>query len=125
LKNTSGTLDRTSGSLVDTSGSLINTSGSLADTSGRLKGISTSLVDTSNVLGTVLERATAIQLTLEDAQNPADKLGSKNIVDRLATANGLLGPAKADTGNILGGLTNVNASLKSICQKAGAGRTCG
>ena len=125
LKDTSGTLVRTSGSLVDTSGSLINTSGSLADTSGRLKGISSSLVDTSNVLVTVLERATAIQLTFEDAQNPPDKLGSKNIVDRLATVNGLLGPAKSDTGNILGGLEKVNTSLASICAKAGGvGRPC-
>jgi ABC-type transporter Mla subunit MlaD len=124
LKDTSGTLVLTSGSLVDTSGSLINTSGSLVDTSGILKGISGGLVDTSNVLVTVLNQATTIQHTLEDTQNPADKLGSRNILDRVNTANGILGPAKGDTGNILGGLQNVNASLKSICAKAGAGRSC-
>ena len=91
----------------------------MADTSGILKTISGGLVDTSNVLTTVLGRATTIQQTLEDIQNPANKLGSHNILDRVNTANGILGPAKADTGNILGGLGNVNGSLKSICAKAG------
>ena len=124
LKDTSGTLVHTSGSLIDTSNSLIDTSGSVADTSAILKKISGGLVDTSNVLTTILGRATTIGQTLEDIQNPADKLGSRNILDRVNTANGILGPAKADTGNILGGLGNVNASLKSICQKSGAGRPC-
>ena len=119
LKDTSGTLVRTSDSLVDTSNSLINTSGSLVDTSGILRKISGGLVDTSNVLTTVLGQAGTIDQTLEDIQNPADKLGSRNILDRVNTANGLLAPAKGDTGNILGGLQNVNASLKSICGKAG------
>jgi ABC-type transporter Mla subunit MlaD len=124
LKDTSGTLTHTSGSLVDTSNSLIDTSASVTDTSNILKKISGGLVDTSNVLVTVLGRATTIGQTLEDIQNPADKLGSRNILDRVNTANGLLGPAKSDTGNILGGLGNVNASLKSICSKSGAGRPC-
>jgi ABC-type transporter Mla subunit MlaD len=124
LKDTSGTLVRTSASLVDTSNSLIDTSGSLADTSGILKHVSGSLVDTSNVLVSILGQATTIKGTLEDLQNPADKLGSRNILDRVNTANSLLQPAKGDTGNILGGLQNVNASLKSICAKAGAGRSC-
>jgi len=125
LKDTSGTLVHTSGSLIDTSNSLIDTSNSVADTAGILKNkISAGLVDTSNVLVTVLGRATTIDQTLEDIQNPADKLGSRNILDRVNTANGILGPAKADTGNILGGLTNINASLKSICAKSGAGRPC-
>jgi len=124
LKDTSGTLVRTSGSLVDTSNSLIDTSASVADTSGILKKISGGLVDTSNVLTTVLGRATTIQQTLENVQNPADKLGSRNILDRVNTANGILAPAKGDTGNILGGLQNVNTSLKSICAKSGAGRPC-
>ena len=125
LKDTSGTLTRTSASLVDTSNSLIDTSASVADTAGILKSkISAGLVDTSNVLVTVLGRATTIQQTLEEIQNPADKLGSRNILDRVNTANAILGPAKSDTGNILGGLQNVNASLKSICAKSGAGRPC-
>jgi ABC-type transporter Mla subunit MlaD len=125
LKDTSGTLVRTSSSLVDTSNSLIDTSGSLADTSGILKHVSGSLVDTSNVLVSILGQATTIKGTLEDLQNPADKLGSRNILDRVNTANGLLTPAKGDTGNILGGLQNVNASLKSVCAKiAGVPRPC-
>ena len=125
LKDTSGTLTRTSGSLVDTSNSLINTSASLVDTSGILRKVSGGLVDTSNVLVSVLGHATSIEQTLEDLQSPADKLGSRNILDRVNTANGLLTPAKGDTGNILGGLENVNASLKSICAKAaGLSRPC-
>jgi hypothetical protein len=77
------------------------------------------------VLVSVLGHATTIEQTLEDLQNPADKLGSRNILDRVNTANGLLTPAKGDTGNILGGLENVNASLKSICAKAaGISRPC-
>ena len=124
LKDTSGTLVRTSASLVDTSGSLIDTSGSLADTSGILKKVSGGLTDTSNVLISVLDHVTTIDRTLEDAQSPADKLGSRNILDRVNTANGILAPAKGDTGNILGGLGSVNNSLKSICTKSGAGRSC-
>jgi hypothetical protein len=73
------------------------------------------------VLGQVLDRVTNIELTLEDAQNPGDKLGSAGIIDRLKVANGLLGPAKDDTGNILKGLDNVNGSLASICTKLGTG----
>lgn len=122
LKDTSGTLVRTSGSLVDTSGSLIDTSGSLISTSGMLKTISPSLVDTGNVLGQVLDRVTNIELTLEEAQNPGDKLGSAGIIDRLKVAVGLLQPAKDDTGNILKGLVGVNGSLDSICTKVGAGK---
>ncbi len=121
LKDTSGTLVKTSGSLVDTSGSLVDTSGSLVNTSGMLKAIAPSLVDTGNVLGQVLDRVTNIELTLEDAQNPGDKLGSAGIIDRLKVANGLLQPAKDDTGNILKGLTSVNGSLNSICNKLGTG----
>jgi ABC-type transporter Mla subunit MlaD len=119
LKDTSGTLVHTSDSLVDTSNVLVTTSGSLVDTSGILKKISSGVADTSNVLVTVLGQATTIDGTLEDIQNPADKLGSRNILDRVNTANGLLAPAKGDTANILGGLGSVNTSLKSICSKAG------
>src|SRR5256885_15529124 len=54
LKDTSGTLTDTSGALGDTSKSLIDTSRSAADTSGILKKISGGLVDTSNVLTTLL-----------------------------------------------------------------------
>jgi hypothetical protein len=122
LKDTSGTLVKTSGSLVDTSGSLVDTSGSLVATSGMLKAIAPSLVDTGNVLGQVLDRVTNIELTLEDAQNPGDKLGSAGIIDRLKVANGLLQPAKDDTGNILFGLKNVNGSLANICTKLGTGQ---
>ena len=122
LKNTSGTLVNTSASLVDTSGSLVNTSGSLVNTSGMLKAIAPSLVDTGNVLGQILDRVTNIEGTLEDAQNPGDKLGSAGIIDRLKVANGLLQPAKDDTGNILGGLKSVNGSLASICGKLGTGQ---
>jgi hypothetical protein len=117
LKDTSGTLVGTSNSLVDTSSSLVNTSGMLVNISG-------SLVDTSNVLVTVKDQAVAIEATLEDAQNPPDKLGAQNIWERVAVANGILAPAQGDAGNILGGLKNVNGSLSSICRKLGGGRTC-
>ncbi len=124
LVGTSGSLVNTSGSLVDTTGSLVNTSGSLTETSGILGGIAGSLVDTSNVLVNVKDIAVGIEGTLEDAQNPPDKLGTQNIWERVAVANGVLDSARGDTGNILGGLKNVNASLKSICGKAGGGRGC-
>jgi len=72
----------------------------------------------------VLGRATTIQQTLEDVQNPADKLGSRNILDRVNTANGILGPAKGDTGNILGQAQLADKLAKCIDQRLGTPGAC-
>jgi len=103
----------------DTANSLVDTSGSLVDTTGLLDRISKSLVDTSNVLVTVNGQAAAIEGVLEDAESPADNLGTHDIFERVQVANGVLSGAKADADNILVGLKGVNTSLKSICTKVG------
>jgi len=131
LKDTSATLGRTTGSLVSTSGSLVDTANSLGDTakslantSGILGGITKSLVDTSNVLVSVKDRVVTVKGTLQEAQSSPDGLGAQSIWQKVEVANGVLQPAKDDTGNVTSGLKSVNGSLSSVCKKLGAGRGC-
>lgn len=142
LADTSGKLGNITSLLVDTSGTLVNISGSLVDTTGTLgntsaalRGISASLVDTSNQLVSVRGTATRIRNTLNDAQRVGSN-GTNRIWRRVRFINGGpflgggnntrlggsganpngLNAVKADTGNILGGLREVNKHLTSICQ---------
>ena len=139
LVDTSGQLGNITSLLVDTSGQLGNISTSLIDTSDKLGRISPSLVDTSNQLVSVNRLAGRIDRTLKLAQR-TNSLGTHGIWRRVRRINGgpfrragdrndqdnsLAGPGanlnglvfvKADTGNILGGLRQVNRHLTSICQ---------
>jgi len=139
LVDTSGQLGNISTSLIDTSDKLGRISPSLVDTSNVLRRISPSLVDTSNELVSVNRLAGRIDRTLKLAQR-TNSLGTHGIWRRVRRINGgpfrragdrndqdnsLAGPGanlnglvfvKADTGNILGGLRQVNRHLTSICQ---------
>jgi uncharacterized protein YoxC len=131
LTTVDGSLGHTSGMLADTSGALNTTSAALdattkplSATADSLAGISNSLTDTtkllgdvSNILNTVRDRAGSIDVTLEAAESPPDHLGAAGIAERVAVANGPLGAAHGDTGNIVTGLTAVNDHLRSICVK--------
>ncbi len=95
LVDTSGTLVTISSSLDDTSGTLQGISPSLDDTSGMLQVISPSLDDTSGELISVLQLASRIDRTLEDAQRSeattpadADALGTNGIWRRVRFING-------------------------------------
>jgi hypothetical protein len=139
LVDTSGTLGNVSGSLVDTTGKLGNISGSLVDISGTLRRVSPSLDDTAGQLVTVRKLASRIDRTLVRAQS-VRSLGTNAIWRRVRFINGgpfrrpgqrrdednnLAGPGgnpngltpiKADSGNIVGGLQQVNRHLTSICE---------
>lgn len=95
LTSIEGSLQSIDASLKDTSGSLVNTDGVLR-----------------NALGTVNQ----ILSTLRDAQARPDELGTQHIHQRLRVANSILRPAKADTGNILTELREVDEHLVSICR---------
>ena len=86
-----------------------------------------SLKDTNGVLSSVLGQTGDVRNTLVDADDPPDGFGVQNIHQRVAFANGTgntgrfgtnpsnLSAAKADTGQILGQLQQVNKSLRGIC----------
>ena len=143
LVDTSGQLGNISGSLADTSGTLGGISGSLVDTAGILRRISPSLVDTANELTSIRTLAGRIDNTLVRAQS-VNSLGTNGIWRRVRFINGgpfrrpgaargpfgdgdnnLAGPrgnpnglvpVKADAGNILVGLREVNKHLTSVCE---------
>lgn len=114
LQEIDASLQDTTASLVDTSGSLSNTSGVLVNASDSVGVIEGSLADTSNVLVTVLGQAGEIESELEAAQN-AGSAGTNAVPGKVVTANGILGPAQADTSNIHAQLRGVNANLDGIC----------
>lgn len=58
-----------------------------------------------------------VHSTLESAENPPDRLGAAGIYQRVAVANGPLGAAKGDTGNIVSALGAVDGHLAGICAK--------
>ncbi len=113
LKPIPGQADAIIASLVSIDGKLRRTDGSLRDTSG--------------VLRTVLGQVGDVRGVLVDADDPPDGLGVQNIHQRVAVANGQgntgrfqsspnnLTNAKADTGNVLARLQDVNKHLNNIC----------
>ncbi|MDQ3587024.1 MAG: hypothetical protein M3375_01540 [Actinomycetota bacterium] len=139
LNDTAGQLGTISTSLIDTSDKLERISPSLVSTAGVLRRISPSLVNTSGQLVSVRRLAGRIDRTLKLAQRTRS-LGTHGIWRRVrfinggpfrrggdssdldtsiagpnANPNGLT-PVKADAGNILGGLRQVNRHLTSICE---------
>lgn len=117
LQNIDASLKDTSASLVDTSGSLNDTSGVLIGADTTVSNISNSLIDTSNVLSNVLQLASDIELTLEQAQG-ANSRGTSMIVGQIVAANDVLTPAQADTFKINGQLELTNQHLTAICTSA-------
>ncbi|MDQ4103771.1 MAG: hypothetical protein M3186_08715 [Actinomycetota bacterium] len=121
LTSIRGSAQSIDASLKDTSASLVNTSGSLVNTSGTLVGagqsaavISASLIDTSNVLLNILGTASAINGTLEAAQN-ADNRGTALVPGQVVTINNLLRGAEIDLSNINLQLQETNRHLINIC----------
>ena len=142
LQDTSGTLGNITGLLVDTSGTLGGVSGSLVSTTGILGRINCSLTNISRELVSVTQLAGRIDSTLVSAQS-VRSLGTNAIWRRVRFLNGGpfrrggaggdfgdadtsvagpgnnpngLTPVKADAGNILGGLREVNKHLTSVCE---------
>jgi len=139
LVDTSGRLGNISGSLVDTSGKLERISPSLASVSGTLRRVSPSLAATSRELVSVRTLAGRIDNTLKLAQR-ARSLGTNGIWRRVRFINGgpfrrpgdpndednsTAGPGgnpngltavKSDSGNIVGGLRQINRHLTSVCE---------
>lgn len=110
-----GQADEIIAALTSVRDHLVSVDSSLIDTTGVLQGTSASLVDTSGTLVSVRDLASSIEGVLESAESPGDNLGSSDIFERVATANGILQPVKNDTGNIIPQLVSVNGHLTSIC----------
>jgi hypothetical protein len=117
LTTTAGALGSTAGSLSDTARALIGTSSSLVDTASVLKGLAGSLADTSNVLNTVKTVGGQILDVLRHTQSNPDKLGTENIWMRADETLKIRDAAEKDTASIVGGITDVNKHLKSVCNR--------
>jgi methyl-accepting chemotaxis protein len=117
LTNTAGALGTTAGSLADTAKALVGTSSSLTDTASVLKALSGSLADTGNVLNSVKTVGAQILDVLRHTQSNPDQLGTENIWMRADVTLAVRAAAERDTANIVGGITEVNKHLKSVCTK--------
>jgi methyl-accepting chemotaxis protein len=117
LTSTSGALKTTAGSLADTAKALIGTSSSLVDTATVLKSLSASLADTSNLLNSVHDVGAQILTTLQHTQSNPEHFGTEDLWKRADVTLKVRDAAVKDTGNIVGGITDVNTHLKSICTK--------
>ena len=117
LTTTAGALQSTAGSLSDTAKALVGTSSSLTDTSSVLKGLSGSLADTGNVLHSVQTVGAQILAVLQHTQSNPDQLGTENLWMRADATLLVRSAAEKDTANIVGGITDVNKHLKSVCNR--------
>ncbi len=128
-----GSLDGIDPALKPIRGSTEDIRSALTSIDTKLKRTDGSLRDTSGLLRGILGQANNIRGMLVDADDPPDGLGVQNIHQRVAFANGVgntgrfgtnpnnLSAAKADAGNILGGLRDVNLHLRSICNSQAVG----
>jgi hypothetical protein len=82
-----------------------------------LKGLSGSLADTSNVLNSVKTVGAQILDVLKHTQSNPEKLGTENIWMRADETLVVRAAAERDTANIVGGITDVNKHLKSVCNR--------
>jgi hypothetical protein len=117
LTTTAGALGSTAGSLSNTAKALIGTSSSLNDTAAVLKGLSGSLADTSNVLTNVKNVGASILDVLKHTQSNPEQLGTENIWMRADDTLKIRAAAEQDTASIVGGITDVNKHLKSVCNR--------
>ena len=117
LTTTAGALSGTAGSLSDTAKALIGTSSSLGDTSSVLTSLAASLADTSNLLISVRDVGAQILATLKHTQSNPEGTGTENLWMRADVGLPIRAEAEKDTANIVGGLTDVNKHLKSICNQ--------
>jgi hypothetical protein len=118
LTTTAGALKTTAGSLSDTAKALLGTSTSLVEVSSVLKALAASLADTSNVLNSVHDVGGQILGVLKHTQSNPEKQGTEDLWMRADETLKVRDAAEQDTANIVGGLTDVNKHLKSICTKA-------
>jgi len=117
LTTTAGALGTTAGALSDTAKALVGTSSSLVDTASALKGLSGSLADTSNVLNSVKTIGAQILDVLKHTQSNPDQLGTENLWMRADATLTVRAAAEKDTANIVGGITDVNKHLQSVCNR--------
>lgn len=122
LGSVNGDLNATQGSLSSTAGILQHTDAALQSTSGRLVAVgrslratSGSLKDTHSLLVSVSGLAGRIDGVLENAESPRDRLGAKDIYQRVARANDPLRGIRGDSASILHHLDRTNRHLRSIC----------
>lgn len=124
LKTTSGSLTSTAGALKTTAGALsgtamalVGTSSSLNDTASVLKALAASLADTSNVLNSVHDVGGQILGTLRHTQSNPEHQGTEDLWMRADETLAVRAAAERDSANIVGGITDVNKHLQSICNK--------
>jgi hypothetical protein len=117
LTSTAGALKTTAGSLSDTAKALIGTSSSLVDTASVLKGLAASLADTSNVLNSVHDVGGQILGVLRHTQSNPEHLGTEDLWMRADVTLAVRDAAEKDSADIVGGITDVNKHLQSICNK--------
>ncbi len=119
--------------------SLVSTDDLLRGINGSLQGTNGSLRDTGSLLGSVDDLAGRVELTLEDAEAPPNRLdrrdacpsressagsvctgrvseGAEGIYERVAVTNSRLVPVRRDTSNIVDSLGEVDGHLESICE---------
>jgi len=128
LTSTAAALKTTAGSLSDTARALIGTSSALNDTASVLKSLAASLADTSNVLNSVHDVGGQILGTLRHTQSNPEHQGTEDLWMKADETLAVRAAAERDSANIVGGITDVNQHLKSICTKAPdlalSGATC-
>ena len=135
LKTTSGSLTSTAGALKTTAGALsgtalalVGTSSALNDTASVLKSLAASLADTSNVLHSVHDVGGQILGTLRHTQSNPEHQGTEDLWMKADETLAVRAAAERDSANIVGGITDVNKHLQSICTKAPdlalSGATC-
>ena len=117
LTSTGGALKTAAGSLSDTATALVGTSSSLNDTASVLKSLAASLADTGNVLNSVHDVGGQILGTLRHTQSNPDHQGTEDLWMRADETLAVRAAAISDSGNIVGGITDVNKHLESVCKK--------
>ena len=84
---------------------------------GDLESIDHSLADTSNVLNSVKNTGAQILDVLKHTQSNPDQLGTENLWMRADATLTVRAAAEKDTANIVGGITDVNKHLQSVCNR--------
>lgn len=97
-------------------GNLNSIGGSLNGIDGVVKAVDPALVDISKTLDSITRTVENLKGVLNDAQL-AGKGSTQDIIAQIDKIEGLVNGLKSDTGNILGGLTDINVHLKGICNQ--------
>jgi len=89
--------------------------GSLTSIGGVVKNVDPALVDISRSLDNITKTVVSLKGVLNEVQL-AGKGSTQDIIVQIDRILGLVDGLKSDTGNILGGLTDVNGYLDGICK---------